>query len=96
MKIQVYSFFLPWCLAAGEVFAAPRSITLDVRNMSCPVCPITVRKAIERVPGVKKVAVDFERKTATVGFDDATATPQSLIQATEAAGYPSSVREIRP
>ena len=96
MTKQAFLLFLLLGLAAGESFAAPRSVTLDVRNMSCPVCPITVKKALERVSGVRKVTVDFERKTATVEFDDAVATTAGLTDATRDAGYPSSVRENHP
>lgn len=96
MKIQTPPFFLSLCLAAGTVFAAPRTVTLDVRNMTCPVCPITVKKALEHVSGVHKVTVDFDRKTAAVEFDDLMATTDKLTEATKAAGYPSSVLENRP
>jgi mercuric ion binding protein len=96
MKIQAYPLFLSFCLVTGPVFAAPRTVTLDVRNMSCPVCPITVRKALERVSGVQKVTVDAERKTATVEFDDAMVTAAGLTEATKNAGYPSSVLENHP
>ena len=30
---------------------APQTVTLDVKNMTCAVCPITVRKALEKVQG---------------------------------------------
>ncbi|KRT56628.1 heavy-metal-associated domain-containing protein [endosymbiont of Ridgeia piscesae] len=29
-----------------------QTIILEVENMTCSICPITVRKALERVPGV--------------------------------------------
>ncbi|HLF98305.1 MAG TPA: mercury resistance system periplasmic binding protein MerP [Methylococcaceae bacterium] len=96
MNAQKFSFFLAFSLVAGAAFATSRTVVLEVRNMTCPVCPITVRKALERVPGVHKVAVDFERKTATVEFDAATATAETLTEAAKSAGYPSAVREIRP
>ncbi|WP_459252250.1 cation transporter [Paraburkholderia sediminicola] len=46
-----------------------RTATLDVTNMDCAVCPITVRKALERVPGVTAAKVDFASKRAEVVFD---------------------------
>jgi mercuric ion binding protein len=39
---------LPFSLFAGTL----QTVTLDVQNMTCAVCPITVKKALERVPGV--------------------------------------------
>ena len=41
-----------------------KSVTLAVPGMSCPVCPITVRKALEKIDGVHEVNVDLESRTA--------------------------------
>lgn len=68
-------------------------VVLDVQKMTCAVCPITVRKALEKVPGVTDAKVDFDRKTAMVRFDpDRTNTP-ALVKATTDAGYPSTARK---
>lgn len=71
--------------------AATQTVTLDVKNMTCPVCPITVKKALNRVPGVSNTAVSYERKDATVTYDDARTNVEALIKATTNAGYPSTV-----
>ncbi|MDE3108877.1 MAG: heavy-metal-associated domain-containing protein [Acidobacteriota bacterium] len=39
--------------------------------MTCAACPITVKKALSRVEGVNSVNVNFDKKQATVTFDDA-------------------------
>lgn len=80
------------CCAGAALAADVRTVTLDVRNMDCAVCPITVRKALERVPGVEAAKVDFRSKQTLVAFDPARTTAQALTQATTEAGYPSSVR----
>ncbi|GIX36648.1 MAG: periplasmic mercury ion-binding protein [Lysobacteraceae bacterium] len=72
--------------------AALRTVTLDVPGMSCPACPITVKKALSRVEGVEKVEVDLEHRQAIVTFDDAKAQVDDLTRATAEAGYPSTVR----
>ena len=69
--------------------AAERTVTLAVENMTCATCPITVRKAMEQVSGVKSVAVDYESKTATVAFDPNVATPAKIGAASTNAGYPA-------
>ena len=73
--------------------AAPKTVTLDVKNMTCELCPITVRKSLEKVPGVSAVNVNFDRKTATVSFDPDKARPKALTRATTNAGYPSTVQK---
>jgi mercuric ion binding protein len=72
--------------------AAPQTVTLDVKNMTCAVCPITVRKALEKVQGVAGVKVDLDAKTATVTFDPDKVNAAALIRATAEAGYPASVK----
>lgn len=73
--------------------AAPKTVTLDVKNMTCPLCPITVKKSLEQVSGVSGVKVDFDKKTATVTYDPDKAQLVELTKATTNAGYPSAVKE---
>ncbi|CAJ0697006.1 MULTISPECIES: mercury resistance system periplasmic binding protein MerP [Ralstonia] len=73
--------------------AAPKTVTLDVQNMTCELCPITVKKSLQKVPGVSAVKVDFGRKTATVTYDADTTQPAALTRATTNAGYPSTLQK---
>jgi len=73
--------------------AAPKTVTLDVKNMTCAVCPITVKKSLEKVSGVSAVKVDFARKTAVVTYDPDKTKSEALTRATTDAGYPSTVRK---
>jgi mercuric ion binding protein len=79
-------------LASAE---PPRTVTLDVQNMTCGTCPLVVRKALERVPGVSAATVDFEHKTATVTFDPSRVAPTALTEATTDAGFPSTLQAAR-
>ncbi|QCP52426.1 mercury resistance system periplasmic binding protein MerP [Trinickia violacea] len=72
-----------------------RTVTLDVTNMDCAVCPITVRKALEKVPGVTSAKVDFASKRAKVVFDPKKASVNALTNATADAGYPSHVMQVQ-
>lgn len=93
MSIRSLPFFVMLTLMAGAVVAAPRTVALDVQNMTCAVCPLTVKKALEQVSGVRQVTVDYASKTATVQFDDAAASAEKLTEATKAAGYPSTIKD---
>lgn len=73
--------------------APPKTLTLAVQNMTCELCPITVKKSLEKVPGVSTVQVDFGKKTATVTYDPDKAQPEALTKATTNAGYPSTVQQ---
>jgi mercuric ion binding protein len=76
---------------AGTAWATPKTVTLSVPTMDCPACPITVKKALTKVPGVTQANVNFEKRQATVTFDDAKTTAEALTKATKEAGYPSTI-----
>ncbi len=65
------------------------STTFAVANMTCALCPITVRKAMKKVAGVTSVEVNFDAKTATVVFDPAVAAVDDIAAASGSAGYPA-------
>lgn len=76
-------------LAGAAASAAERTVTLAVDNMYCDACPYLVKQSLANVPGVENVAVSFEKKTATVTYDDQRTTLAALTGATTVAGYPS-------
>jgi periplasmic mercuric ion binding protein len=90
LKSFVSITFALACLFSTAAFAGERTITLAVQNMYCAACPYTVKSSLQSVPGVKKVLVSFENKTAIVAFDDAKASVAALTKATTDAGYPSA------
>lgn len=75
---------------AVPAFAAIRTVTLSVPAMTCPVCPITVRKALRAVPGVDKVDAKYARKQLVVTYDNTTTNVAMLTRAATDAGYPST------
>lgn len=74
----------------GALAAEPQTVVLDVQNMTCELCPITVKKALDKVPGVAATKIDLAKKTATVRFDPERANVAALVKATTNAGYPST------
>ena len=90
------AFLVAAALASAAALAGgTRTATLDVANMDCAVCPITVRKALEKVPGVDTAKVDFKTKRAVVAFDPAKTSPEVLTNATADAGFPSTVKQVQ-
>jgi len=79
--------FSPLAALAGT----PQTVTLKMQNMTCSVCPLTVKKALEKLQGVTSVKVSLGTKTATATFDPDKANADALIKATAEAGYPASV-----
>lgn len=82
---------------AGQAQAAERTVTLDVKNVSCVTCAPIVKRALTQVRGVSRVVVkegDGGVAVATVTFDDAQANPNALAQASTNAGYPARAGEL--
>jgi len=73
----------------APAWASPKTITLKVSGMTCEACPITVKKALQKVPGVAKIDVLYEKKQVVVTFDDSKTNTDALVKATTNAGYPS-------
>ena len=92
-KIAVVSVLVGAMGFASHALAANKTVTLSVPGMYCSACPLTVKKALQKVKGVEKVAATFEPKEAVVTFDDSKTTLEQLRQATANAVYPSAVKE---
>jgi mercuric ion binding protein len=80
-------------LLTAPAWASPQTVILNVSGMTCATCPITVKKALEKVQGVSKVDVRFEKKQVLVTFDDAKTNTDALLKATTNAGYPSQAEK---
>jgi len=68
---------------------AQRQTTFAIENMTCATCPITVKKAMEGVPGVTAVSVDFASKTARATYDPRRTNAATIAAASTNAGYPA-------
>ena len=90
MKTLITVLALSAALSA-LAWAATQTVTLSVPGMTCATCPITLKKALNKVEGVEKIEVNLEKKEALVTFDDAKTTVEALLEATKNAGYPSTV-----
>ena len=84
-----------FAVASGAI-AAERSGTFAIEKMTCTLCPVTVKMAMASVPGVKAVTVDFERKLATVVFEDSETATDTIAEASKNSGYPATLIQITP
>jgi mercuric ion binding protein len=81
-------------VVASTACASPKTVSLSVPTMDCPVCPITVKQALTKIPGVTRAEVSFDKRQATVTFEDSKTSAEALTRATTNAGYPSTL--IKP
>ena len=74
---------------AGE----PKLAVLDVPNMFCSLCPVTVRRALMRVPGVLEAKADLATKSAEAKYDPDKISPEALAKAVSDAGFPATLKQ---
>jgi len=88
----LFTSLLLFAIGTAPAIAGTRTVTLSVPSMTCATCPITVKKALQKVDGVTEAKVTWEPKEAVVTYDDAKTDMNALTSATQNAGYPSSVK----
>jgi mercuric ion binding protein len=89
-----------WALAASLFLVtsvslasdSDETVTFDVEKMTCATCPIAVRKAMQRVDGVKEVEVSLENESAVVTYDPSATTAAEIGQVSTDVGFPAKVR----
>ncbi|MBL8514277.1 MAG: heavy-metal-associated domain-containing protein [Betaproteobacteria bacterium] len=62
---------------------------LAVQGMTCATCPVTIKLALKREPGVVSTSVDFKKQSATVKFDPDRTSIERLAAAVTKAGFPA-------
>jgi len=93
MKRMFFALFTLIVMSGQPAQAGELTTVLDVENMTCALCPITVSKTLKSVDGVASVDVDMDAKTATVVYDDAIAELTEIAEASTLAGYPATPRK---
>lgn len=71
-------------LTAGYALAA-QQVVMEITGMTCDLCPLAIKKSLEKVKGVKSVKVSFEKKSARLAVEDAV-TDRTLEEAVRKAG----------
>ncbi len=90
--MRLVTFITAFLLAVPVLAADTARVELSVPGMDCEACPITVRKALEKTPGVKSAKVDFPTKSAVVEYDPRVTSPERLMESTANAGYRSALK----
>lgn len=68
----------------------------NVTGMTCAACSARVEKAVGKLPGVDKVAVNLLKNSMVVDYDEAALNTQDIIAAVTNAGYGAEPKEAAP
>jgi Cu+-exporting ATPase len=69
------------------MMAVEKQITMPVLGMTCANCVTAVERNVKKVAGVSDATVNFGTEKVTISYDPAQATPQTLIERINKAGY---------
>ena len=95
MKPTLALALLATLAAPNIVFAKQQTVSLNVPTMDCATCPITIKAALSKVPGVARVKVSYDKREAVIVYDDTQASVADLTKATEDVGYPAMLKTVR-
>src|SRR5436190_12138328 len=62
-------------------------VVLPVEGMTCAACQANVQRALAAAPGVTKAAVNLMTHEATIQYDPAATSPETLVAAINDTGY---------
>lgn len=79
---------------AEAIQSSIEEVRLSIPSMHCELCPLTVRSALLRLPGVIRATASLSSKTATVWIQKGSVRIRDLERATDDAGYPSSLLSV--
>ncbi|HEY5683775.1 MAG TPA: copper ion binding protein [Acidimicrobiia bacterium] len=63
------------------------TITLNVPDISCGHCKMSIEGAVSEMTGVGRVDVAIDARTVDLAFDDAAVSLDAIIEAIEEQGY---------
>jgi copper chaperone CopZ len=67
-------------------------LTLQLENLSCPVCAEKVGLLLKKMKGVGSAEVFFATGKAKVTYEESEVSPGEIIKAVEKLGYKASIR----
>src|SRR6478609_6613839 len=68
----------------AAVVGKVEKVSFTIKGMTCAVmCAAKIEKELAAMDGVQKAAVDFDKETATVEFDDAKQSTDKLVKKVE-------------
>jgi len=63
------------------------TITLDVPDISCGHCKMSIEGAVSTLAGIDRVEVTIDARTVEVAFDENTVYRAAIVDAIESQGY---------
>ncbi|MGC8521920.1 MAG: heavy-metal-associated domain-containing protein [Steroidobacteraceae bacterium] len=69
-----------------------QSVVLKIQGMHCGGCAQSIKRLLEREPGVESAEVSFEAGEARVRFDPSRIGAERLVSVLQPPGYQASIQ----
>ena len=73
--------------AVSQPAPSPAKLTLSVEGVSCASCTLSIRRALRKLEGVKKVETGSAPNQAVITYDAATVKPEQIVETIEHLGF---------
>ena len=72
---------------------AEAEIAIFGGGVTCPTCVVNIERALDRLPGVEGVDVNFAAERVKVAYNPGQVNPEALVREVESTGYRAQLRE---
>jgi len=86
-KIQILTITLSLIFSTLAFSQATKTLTLNIKDISCALCASRIENAIKKVDGVQKCTVDNKAGKGTVEYTEGKATPDQIVEACNKSGF---------
>lgn len=92
MKKRIF-LMIALVLVAPRIWAENKKVTIDIKQMTCSLCVISINKALRSTDGVIKAKASLKTHQAEVivpqNFDN-----QTLLTAISTTGYTGEIQDV--
>ncbi len=72
---------------AAKLAAADSKVIIPVEGLTCASCSLTVRRALKKLDGVKKIEPGPQENEAAVTYDASKVKPEQFVEAIDKLGF---------
>jgi len=89
MKNSLIAMLVAVFMVVGSLsaMAETKSLTLDIKGMSCGMCAAKIENSLKKIDGVSKTSVDHKTGKGTVEYDDAKVSTEKIVEACNKTGF---------
>lgn len=79
------------CSQPAEATAAPETVQISIKGMTCQNCVDSITSAVTKLPGVQACDVSLEQETAIVDFSSGALTAEQIQERIQRLGFEASI-----